>query len=99
MDTLNDYYPLYLQNPDVIDLSDSELDELDQHRESVFRHQAGRLNKKDLTFDDWSCIYSDEIWYLWCMIGEYTCTNALPFFNKMEYSNFCSMLYDTSSKY
>ena len=99
MDILNDYYPLYPTNPDLDDLSNSDVDEIEERRESIYRHQNGRLRKRNLSFDDWCCIYSDQIWYFWCMICEYTETNTLPFFDKMEYSNFCTMLYDTSSKY
>jgi len=93
MDILNDYYPLYDPNPDKENLSDSELSDREEY---ILR--LG--NKRILNFDDWSMKYSDDTWYMWSMMQEYTNTNThvLPLLNKMDYASFCSMVYENSTK-
>jgi hypothetical protein len=91
MDILNDYYPLYPGNPDTCNLSDSELSDLEEYRNVI----RGRRN---YSFDDYLVVYSDELWYMWCMIQEHTSWNILPFFNKINYYTFCHIVYDNSEE-
>ena len=92
MDTLNDYYPLYPSNPEKDDLSDSELSE----REEYIRTLTERGGNRQLTFDDWNMKYSDDTWYMWCNLKEYTEGSKL--LTKMDYASFCSFAYENSSK-
>ena len=92
MDLLNDYYPLCQANPDTSELSDSELSE----REEYIRTLTKRSGNRKLTFDDWNIKYSDDLWYMWCNLKEYT--EGTKLLNKMEYHSFCSMVYENSSK-
>ena len=95
MDILNDYYPLVPENPDKG--SDSEISENNEYIAKLDSINNGRKRKKKLTFDDFCLKYSDDLWYLWCIIKDFTKDgNVLA---NMEYSSFCSMCYDNSVKY
>jgi hypothetical protein len=98
MDVLNDYYPLYPENPDTAGLSESELSENQEHIETLERLNGGRKRKKPLHFDDFCLVHSDTLWYLWCMINEFTQTHCSPLLNRMDYPKFCSVCYDNSTK-
>jgi hypothetical protein len=91
MDILNDYYPLYPYNPDTANLSDSELSEREEYINTLTN------SRRRLTFDDWCLVYSDELWYMWCMLKEHTTYNILPIFNRMDYGSFCHMAYENST--
>jgi hypothetical protein len=93
MDVLNDYYPLYLPNPDRIGLTDIELAEDQEYREFLNTRRA------NLHYDDWYLKYSDDLWQLWNMINEYTYYNTSPILNGMQYFDFCDMCYNNSTKY
>lgn len=94
MDTLNDYYPIYPQNPENEELSDSDLSEKEQY----IRTLTGINGNKKLTFDDWSIKYSDDTWYMWCMIKGYAESGCMRLLNTMDYGSFCSMVYEGSTK-
>ncbi len=93
MDLLNDYYPLYPPNPDRYGLSETELAEEQEYREFLNNRKA------NLHYDDWCVKYSDDLWYLWCMIDEFTYTNLSPLLNNMRYYDFCDMCFKNSTKY
>ena len=93
MDTLNDYYPVFPQNPDKDGLSDGEISEREEYIQTLTTRGS-----KILKFDDWSMKYSDDTWYMWCMLSEYTSSNYLPLLNNATYASFCSMVYETSTK-
>ena len=97
MDILNEYYPLYPENPDTADLTDTEQSEREDLINAINAINP-RKNKKKHTFDIWSVIYTDQLWYLWCMILEYNDSGGFPFLDKMDYGTFCSLVYDNSSK-
>jgi hypothetical protein len=91
MDILNDYYPLHPKNNEN---SDSE--------DEVYIQKLDKINnekkrKKMLTIDDFCIKYSDDMWYIWCIIKDYTYSSQ--FLDKLDYPGFCSMCYDNSSKY
>ena len=94
MDILNDYYPLFPENPDKEGLSDSELSDREQYIQTL----TSINGNKQLTFDDWSMKYSDDTWYMWCMLKDYTAPAGLRLLNVMDYSSFCSMVYEGSTK-
>ena len=85
MDTLNDYYLDYFNN----------------YEEPDYNYQQEILDKLptkcQLNFDEWSCVYSDELWHLYNTIKDITEYNQI--FDVLDYSSFCSMAYDNSSKY
>lgn len=92
MDTLNDYYPLYPDNPAHEGLSESELEENHNYIEKI------KDRKKPIHFDDFCMLHSDDLWYLWCIINEFTQTNVSTLLNKMDYPSFCDMCYKNSSR-
>ena len=98
MDTLNDYYPLYPQNPDNAGLSDSEISENSDYATRLNCINNLKKRKKPLKFDDFCLVHSDDLWYLWCIINEFTDTNNCILLNKLTYSSFCSMCYENSTK-
>jgi hypothetical protein len=71
MDVLNDYYPLHPPNPDH-SLSDSEISENNEHISKLDNINLNRKRKKHITFDDFCIKYSDDLWYIWCIIKDYT---------------------------
>ena len=93
MDTLNDYYPIYPPNPDKENLSDGESTE----REEYITTLTGK-GTRALNFDDWSMKYSDDTWYMLCILNEYTTNSYLPILNNTIYAHFCSVLYENSTK-
>ena len=54
--------------------------------------------KKEYIFDDFCLIHSDNLWYMWCIINEFTDTNNCILLNKMNYPMFCAMCYENSSR-
>ena len=94
MNNLNDYYPLYPPNPDTCGLSESELSENAEYVEKL----TNRKRKKELTYEDFCLIHNDDLWYLWCIINEFTDTNNSLLLNKLTYVSFCTMCYNNSSK-
>ena len=84
MDTLNDYYLDFVNNPNDIDY------ELKQEI-------ADRPERIQLTFDEWCCWYSDELWNIYQHLREMTEYTSI--FDTLDYPAFCSMSYDYSSKY
>jgi hypothetical protein len=96
MDTLNDYYPLYAQNPETAGLSDSEISDNNIHVERITELNHTRKRRRNYTFDDFCLIHSDDLWYLWCIIKEFT--NNSVILDRLEYHSFCSMCYENSTK-
>ena len=94
MDILNDYYPLYPENPNKA--SDSEISENNEYISKLDSINNSKKRKKNLKFDDFCLKYSDDLWYLWCIISEFT--NNGNILANMEYSSFCSMCYENSVK-
>jgi hypothetical protein len=96
MDILNDYNTRHPPNPINDGLSDSEISENEDYVNKLKTLNINRKRKKEFTFDDWSMIYSDDLWYLWCIISEFKKNSNV--LDKMDYSNFCSMCYENSTK-
>ena len=88
MDILNDYYPLYPPNPDDYS-SEDDRDYLDKLTEQRTR---------ELNVDDYCMVHSDDLWYLWCMVNEFTVTNTVAIFDKIDYAKFCVLCYENSTR-
>ena len=93
MDILNDYYPLYPENPDTKDLSESDI----EYVNTLNVLNGSRKRKKVMNPDEWNAVHSDDLWYLWCVINEYTTTNNCGLLNLMNFSTFCDTCYLNSS--
>ena len=93
MDLLNDYYPLYPPNPEYEGMSNEEYEERMDYIEGLNKRKA------DLHYDDWYLKYSEDLWYLWCIINEHTSTNLSPLLCNMEYAHFSTMCFENSQKY
>ena len=83
MDILNDYYPLYPENPEKA--SDSEISENNEYIAKLDSINNSRKRKKNLNVDDFCLKYSDDLWYLWCIISDYTKNGNI--LANMEYSS------------
>ena len=81
MDTLEDYYPLYINR----DRSDSESD-----------NEIIISNVSAFNYDNWCCKHDDDLWYFWCMCKEYTENNSLPFLDSLTYPQFTMFCYKNS---
>ena len=97
MDLLNDYHPIYPPNPDHEHCSDSDISENDNYINTLVNLNNTRKRKRRYTFDEWSAIRSDELWYLWCIISDFKRNSDL--LDQMDFSNFCSMCYENSTKF
>ena len=97
MDTLNELYPLYPDNPHPND-SESNSEPEDSTNNIIIRRIRNNLSNrhKILPYDLWCIKNSDDLWYFWCMCKEHLTFSTLPFFNKMTYEKFCKMCYYNS---
>jgi len=91
MDTLNEFYPLYPPNPDTEHLTPEEL----ELNKNLISRAEFRKRKRPLHFDDFCTIHSDDLWYLWCTITEFT--NGSCMLNKLTYAKFCAICFENSS--
>jgi len=92
MDLLNDYHPLYEENPYAS--TDTEDEKYIEKLDSI---NNNRKRKKNLTFDDYCIKYSDELWHLWSIIDDFKKNSNL--LNRLDYACFCSVCYENSTKY
>jgi hypothetical protein len=96
MDTLNDYYPLYPPNPEQPSESDEDT-ENNEHVKRLNHINDSRKRKKLMTIDDFCLKYGDDIWYIWCIIKDYSSESNL--LDRLDYSGFCELCYENSTKY
>jgi hypothetical protein len=89
MDVFDELYPSNTQanNHEFDSTSNSD------YSDSEFRSRALKRKKK-LGFDDWCAVYSDDTWYLWNILNDYS--DKSRFLKRLDYSTFCSMCYDVS---
>jgi len=96
MDILNDYYPLYPNNPnETTDSGESE--ENENYIRGLDSINSNRKRKKLLSSDDFCLKYSDDIWYIWCIIKDYSLNSNL--LDRLDYASFCQLCYENSTKY
>jgi len=95
MDILNDYYPLHPENPEQ--RTESEESENDEYIKTLDHLNQSRKRKKLLTSDDFCLKYSDEMWYIWCIIKDYSINSNL--LDRLDYASFCLICYENSTKY
>ena len=95
MDILNDQLHPYPPNPATTDLSESEISENEEYITTLRKINRTRKRPRRLSFDDWNMMYSDDLWYLWCLIVPF---KEVPILDRMDYPTFCSMCYENSSK-
>ena len=96
MDILNDYYPLYQENPDA-QSDETELNENNEHIDRLDAINNRKRRKKMLSADDFNLKYGDDMWYIWCIIHDYSITTNL--LDRLTYTQFCQMCYENSTKY
>ena len=96
MDIFNEIYPLYPPNPEKEELSESEISENNEYISRLDTLNNSKKKRNKLNFDDFCLKYSDNLWYLWCILQDYRENNVLQ---NMSFSHFCSMAYDNSVKY
>jgi len=100
MDLLNDQYPLYQEYLSQ-DFSDSESDNEFHHKQKQTASEIQNLikpHKKLLIVDEWNIVYSDDLWYLWCVIQETIMVNNSPLLDRVDYAAFCEWVYLNSTK-
>ena len=95
MDILNDYYPLYSTNPDAPD--SSEENQNNEHINRLDTINNNKKRKKMLSADDFSLKYGDDMWYIWCIIHDYSLNSNL--LNNLKFASFCQICYENSTKY
>jgi hypothetical protein len=97
MDTLNDYYPVYPPNPDAPSASDSDYSEDFENIKKMDKLNNTKKRKNKFTIDDFCLKYNDEMWYIWCIIKDYSENSHL--LDRLDFPNFCQLCYENSSKY
>ena len=95
MDIFNEYCPLHPANPN----DESDYSEDYDHLEILDGINDRKKKKKCLSCDDFCLKYSDDLWYLWCNIMDYRDSSYSVLFDRMDYSGFCCMCYENSSKF
>ncbi len=88
MDIFEDLYPIAGHHAGD-DIHSTESDQSDNE----YRDRALK-RKKNLPFDDWCAVYSDDTWYLWNILKDYS--DRSRFLKRLDYATFCSMCYDVS---
>ena len=96
MDVLNEYITTNPPNPINDGLSESDISENEEYINKLKKLNINRKRKKEFTFDDWSMMYSDELWDLWCIISEFKKNSIL--LDKMDFPHFCIMCYENSTR-
>ena len=94
MDLLNDHYPLYSQNPEYEFLSPEGIANRQERAERI----RNKKRKKKMPLDEFCSAYSDDLWYLWNVIREYTEINNSKLLDTLDYSHFCVLCYQRTSK-
>ena len=94
MDILNDYI-LHPENPET-SISDTESIENDKYIDKLDLINTNRRRKRELSFDDYCLKYSDDIWYIWCIINDYSKSSGL--LDCLDYPTFCTVCYENSVK-
>jgi hypothetical protein len=97
MDILNDYYPLYPENPETSSLSESDIEENDKYISKLDSINNSRKRKKNLSFNDFCTKHSDNMWYIWCIINDYSQGTGL--LDNLDYPAFCALCYENSTRY
>jgi len=92
MDLLNDYHPIYPENPETGSLSESDIEENKKHIELYDRVRR----RKKTSLNDFCVKYSDDMWYIWCIIKDYSETSGI--LDKLDYPKFCALCYENSTK-
>jgi hypothetical protein len=78
-------------------LNEDTLSESDLSEREEYINNLTNLRRR-LTFDEWSLVYSEDLWYMWCMLKEYTTYNTIPVFGNMDYGSFCHIAYEKSPR-
>jgi hypothetical protein len=78
-------------------LNEDTLSESDLSEREEYINNLTNLRRR-LTFDEWSLVYSEDLWYMWCMLKEYTTYNTIPVFENMDYGSFCHIAYEKSPR-
>lgn len=94
MDILNDHYPLYPQNPNV--LSESEESDNNEYINRLDSINNRKKRRKTINIDDYFLKYNDDIWYIWCIINDYSVGSGI--LDQLSYASFCDICYQNSSK-
>jgi hypothetical protein len=96
MDILNEYYPLYPENPNGA-ANESEESENDEHVRRIDNLNNSKRRKKILSSDDFGLKYNDDMWYIWCIIHDYSLESNL--LDRLDFATFCKICYENSTKY
>jgi hypothetical protein len=96
MDILNDLLHSNPPNPLNEYLSDSEISENEEYIGKLKKINERKKRKHYFTFDDWSMLYSDDLWNLWCIIEQFR--QSVNILDNMDFPTFCSMCYENSSR-
>ena len=97
MDKHDEYYSFWSQPP-----IQTEEESLDSNSDYEYIQTLDSINnrkkrKRIMTMDDYCLKYGDDIWYLWCIIKDYSETSGVC--EKLDYSTFCQVCYENSEKY
>jgi hypothetical protein len=91
MVNLEDYSLHLIQNQEYH--SDTESSDGNEYNNIHSR----KKNKNYLNLDDWVTVYSDDLYYIWNIIREYTTYNV-PILDQLDYSKFVILCFENSSR-
>jgi hypothetical protein len=93
MVNLEDYSLHLIQNQEY----ESDSGESDYYNYYNYNNIPGRKKNDYLNFDDWVTVYSDDLYYIWNIIKEYTTYNV-PILDQIDYYKFVIFCFENSSK-
>jgi len=92
---MDDYYN-YNDNASW-DSDESEIDANKDYIKKLDDLNENRKRKKTLTVNDFCLKYNDDMWYIWCIVNDYSKTSGL--LNQLDFTKFCDICYENSSKF
>jgi hypothetical protein len=90
---------LYVLNDQPGYTSESSNDDSPQNIIIVNKNNKIPKNKKLEQFETWTLEFSDDLWYMWNILKEYTQNASIPILDLMDYTAFVNMCHANSSKY
>jgi len=98
MDILENFYPLYQENPNPSS-SKSETSESDfEETKIIYSKKPKSKSRIAGNYDNWCVKHSDNLWYFWCMCKEHLDMNCLPFMDSIDYADFTLFCYKNSMR-
>ena len=90
MDILNDYCIVNEPNPDHLGLNETQINEQRDYSYNL------RKRKRNLNYEDFCLVHSDDLWFLWNTIKQFSVSSYSFLLNELDYTTFCEVCYNNT---